>query len=54
LARAGIIVSLGHSDATAPQAAAALAAGARGFTHLYNAMSQLQHREPGMVGGCAR
>ncbi|QIG47652.1 N-acetylglucosamine-6-phosphate deacetylase [Nordella sp. HKS 07] len=50
LTRAGIIVSLGHSDATAPQAAAALAAGARGFTHLYNAMSQLQHREPGMVG----
>ncbi|HTN98213.1 MAG TPA: N-acetylglucosamine-6-phosphate deacetylase [Nordella sp.] len=50
LVRSGIIVSLGHSDATAPQARAALAAGARGFTHLYNAMSQLQHREPGMVG----
>lgn len=50
LAKAGIIVSLGHSDATAGQAQAALAAGARGFTHLYNAMSQLQHREPGMVG----
>lgn len=50
LAKAGIIVSLGHSDATAKEAQAALAAGARGFTHLYNAMSQLQHREPGMVG----
>lgn len=50
LADSGIIVSLGHSDATARQAQAALAAGARGFTHLYNAMSQLQHREPGMVG----
>lgn len=50
LAKAGIIISLGHSDATAKQAQAALAAGARGFTHLYNAMSQLQHREPGMVG----
>ena len=50
LAQAGIIISLGHSDATAAQANAALAAGARGFTHLYNAMSQLQHREPGMVG----
>lgn len=50
LAKAGLIVSLGHSDATAKQAQAALAAGARGFTHLYNAMSQLQHREPGMVG----
>jgi N-acetylglucosamine-6-phosphate deacetylase len=50
LVKAGIIVSLGHSDATAQQAQGALAAGARGFTHLYNAMSQLQHREPGMVG----
>jgi N-acetylglucosamine-6-phosphate deacetylase len=50
LVEAGIIVSLGHSEATAAEANAALAAGARGFTHLYNAMSQLQHREPGMVG----
>jgi N-acetylglucosamine-6-phosphate deacetylase len=50
LIRAGIIVSLGHSEATAAEAQAALAAGARGFTHLYNAMSQLQNREPGMVG----
>jgi N-acetylglucosamine-6-phosphate deacetylase len=50
LTQAGIIVSLGHSEATAAEATAALAAGARGFTHLYNAMSQLQNREPGMVG----
>jgi N-acetylglucosamine-6-phosphate deacetylase len=50
LTEAGIIVSLGHSEATAEEAKAALAAGARGFTHLYNAMSQLQNREPGMVG----
>lgn len=50
LAQAGVIVSLGHSDATAAEANAALSAGARGFTHLYNAMSQLQNREPGMVG----
>lgn len=50
LAKAGIIISLGHSEATAAEAGAALAAGARGFTHLFNAMSQLQHREPGMVG----
>lgn len=50
LAQAGIIVSLGHSDASAALALAALAAGARGFTHLYNAMSQLGHRAPGMVG----
>jgi len=50
LVQAGIIISLGHSDATAAEVNQALAAGARGFTHLYNAMSQLQHREPGMVG----
>lgn len=50
LTQAGIIISLGHSDATAAEVTQALAAGARGFTHLYNAMSQLQHREPGMVG----
>jgi N-acetylglucosamine-6-phosphate deacetylase len=50
LTEAGIIVSLGHSEATAREAQAGLAAGARGFTHLYNAMSQLQNREPGMVG----
>jgi N-acetylglucosamine-6-phosphate deacetylase len=50
LAQAGIIVSLGHSEATAKEAQAALTAGARGFTHLFNAMSQLQNREPGMVG----
>lgn len=50
LTEAGIIVALGHSDANATEAQAALAAGARGFTHLFNAMSQLQNREPGMVG----
>ena len=50
LARCGAIVSLGHSDATAEQARAALAAGARCFTHLFNAMSPMQGRAPGMVG----
>jgi len=50
LCAAGIIVSLGHSDATAEEANAALAAGARGFTHLFNAMSQMTGRAPGMVG----
>lgn len=50
LVAAGVTVSLGHSDATADQALAALAAGASGFTHLFNAMSQLGHRAPGMVG----
>ena len=47
---AGIVVALGHSDASAEQATAALDAGARAFTHLYNAMSPLSHRAPGMVG----
>ncbi len=46
----GVIVCLGHSDASHAQARAALDAGARGFTHLYNAMSPLQGRAPGMVG----
>jgi N-acetylglucosamine-6-phosphate deacetylase len=46
----GIRVSLGHSDATSEQASAAVAAGASAFTHLFNAMSQLTSREPGMVG----
>lgn len=46
----GVIVSLGHTEATFDQAMAAVAAGARGVTHLFNAMSQLGNREPGMVG----
>lgn len=50
LVRLGVIVSLGHSDATAEQANAALAAGARSVTHLYNAMSQMQGRAPGLAG----
>lgn len=50
LARAGIIVSLGHSDAGFEPALAAVRAGARCATHLFNAMSPLGHREPGLVG----
>jgi N-acetylglucosamine-6-phosphate deacetylase len=50
LADAGVIVSLGHTDARYAQTRAALDAGARGFTHLFNAMSQLGSREPGVVG----
>jgi N-acetylglucosamine-6-phosphate deacetylase len=50
LADAGAVVSLGHSEATAAEAAAAFAAGARMVTHLFNAMSQLGNREPGLVG----
>ena len=50
LARSGIIVSIGHSEATAEEAQAAFKAGASAVTHLYNAMSQLGHRQPGLVG----
>ncbi len=50
LAEAGAIVSLGHSDCTLAEARAGFDAGARAVTHLYNAMSQLGHREPGLVG----
>lgn len=50
LAQAGAIVSLGHSDCDYDTAHAALAAGARCATHLFNAMSQMGHRAPGLVG----
>ncbi|VDC20286.1 N-acetylglucosamine-6-phosphate deacetylase [Pseudogemmobacter humi] len=50
LAAAGVLVSLGHSDCGYDAAAAAFAAGASGVTHLFNAMSQLTTREPGLVG----
>ncbi|MFZ7092590.1 N-acetylglucosamine-6-phosphate deacetylase [Primorskyibacter sp. 2E233] len=50
LAKAGIIVSLGHTDCSLAQAQAAFAAGARCVTHLFNAMSQMGNREPGLVG----
>lgn len=46
----GVIVSIGHSECTANEAEALFDAGARGVTHLYNAMSPLAHREPGLVG----
>ena len=50
LTAAGVIVSLGHSDASYEVCRAAFAAGARCTTHLFNAMSGLGHREPGLVG----
>lgn len=50
LVAAGATVSLGHTDCTADQAAALFAAGASGVTHLFNAMSGLGHRAPGLVG----
>jgi N-acetylglucosamine-6-phosphate deacetylase len=50
LSAAGVLVSVGHSDATAAQAEAAADAGARLVTHLFNAMRPLHHREPGVIG----
>jgi N-acetylglucosamine-6-phosphate deacetylase len=50
LSRADIIVSIGHSDADFETATAYIKAGARCVTHLFNAMSQLGNREPGLVG----
>jgi len=50
LAEAGVIVSAGHSDADYATVRRALDAGVRGFTHLYNAMSPLASRAPGVVG----
>ncbi|HEY2440960.1 MAG TPA: N-acetylglucosamine-6-phosphate deacetylase [Solirubrobacteraceae bacterium] len=47
---AGVIVAMGHSDATYEQAAAAIRAGANHATHLFNAMPPLHHRAPGLVG----
>jgi N-acetylglucosamine-6-phosphate deacetylase len=46
----GVTVSLGHSDAAYEEVCAAVDAGARGVTHLFNAMSPMGHRAPGMVG----
>jgi N-acetylglucosamine-6-phosphate deacetylase len=50
LSEAGVIVSAGHTNATFEELQPALDAGVRGFTHLFNAMSQLGNREPGAVG----
>lgn len=50
LAKAGIVVSLGHSDTDYDTAMRYIDAGARCVTHLFNAMSQLGNREPGLVG----
>ena len=47
LTAAGIVVSIGHSDASYEVAAAAFRAGARLATHLFNAMSQIGNRNPG-------
>ena len=46
----GVVVSAGHTNATYAQIRGALSQGLTGFTHLFNAMSQLTGREPGVVG----
>jgi N-acetylglucosamine-6-phosphate deacetylase len=50
LASRGHLVSLGHSAATYDEALAAIAAGARHATHLFNRMPPLSHRAPGLAG----
>jgi len=47
---AGLVVSMGHTDATYEQARAAMARGARSATHVYNAMRPFTHRDPGVIG----
>lgn len=48
----GAVVSIGHSDATADDTRALLDAGATCFTHLFNAMSPMLNRAPGVTGAC--
>jgi len=50
LRAAGVVVALGHSDATYDQALDAAAAGASLVTHVFNAMAPLHHRAPGLAG----
>jgi N-acetylglucosamine-6-phosphate deacetylase len=50
LARRGVLVAAGHSAATLSEARAAVEAGLRYGTHLFNAMPPLDHRAPGLVG----
>ena len=50
LSRAGVLVSIGHTGATFDEAAAAVDAGARHATHLFNRMTPMAHRAPGAAG----
>ncbi|MFN0280631.1 MAG: N-acetylglucosamine-6-phosphate deacetylase [Kineosporiaceae bacterium] len=50
LTERGVVVSVGHTEAGYAQVRAAVEAGARAVTHLFNAMPPLAHREPGPVG----
>jgi N-acetylglucosamine-6-phosphate deacetylase len=52
IADTGAVVSIGHSDATADEVRALLDAGASCFTHLFNAMSPMLNRAPGVTGAC--
>ena len=47
---AGLVVSLGHTDANHEQAQAAIAAGARHAAHVFNAMRPFSHRDTGVLG----
>jgi N-acetylglucosamine-6-phosphate deacetylase len=46
----GMIVTMGHSDATFTEAEAGFQSGAKGITHIFNAMRGFHHREPGIAG----
>ncbi len=50
LVKMGVVVSIGHTDASAARIESCLQEGATLFTHLFNAMSQMKGREPGAVG----
>jgi N-acetylglucosamine-6-phosphate deacetylase len=52
LIQTGILLIAGHSNATYDQALRGIKSGVKGVTHLYNAMSPLGSREPGLVGAC--
>ncbi|HET9994356.1 MAG TPA: N-acetylglucosamine-6-phosphate deacetylase [Candidatus Acidoferrum sp.] len=48
--KAGLVISIGHTDANYEQARFAIARGARSATHTYNAMRPFSHRDPGVIG----
>lgn len=50
----GVVVSMGHSSATYEEALMAIANGATSMTHVYNGMTPLHHRSPGLVGAALR
>lgn len=50
IVRSGVVVNMGHSNASYLEAEAGFRAGARGITHIFNAMRLFTHREPGIAG----